>query len=74
MLSVKALNPAMVSLKAINVPEEPIAEKAREVFDVKMKLFRKLPTWAAVKPEAMPEEEFKVIPASPGRSRMSPTK
>ncbi len=73
MLSVKALNPAMVSLKAINVPEEPIAEKAREVFDVKMKLFRKLPTWAADEPEAMPEEVFKVVRASPGRSRMSPS-
>ncbi|MFM1798149.1 MAG: hypothetical protein RLZZ117_427 [Cyanobacteriota bacterium] len=70
MLSVDSLKPAILSLKAMNVPEKPMAVNARELLAVKEKMLRMEPTSGADKPRAIPFELLRVAVSAPGQTRM----
>ena len=72
MASLLGLNPAIASLNATNVPENPTALKATELDEANENVFRIEPTWALDSPAAVPVDTLRVAVDAPGRSRMSP--
>ena len=66
MESLEESKPAIVSLKAINVPEKPMAVKAQETLGANEKVFRIDPTCFADNPAAVPVELLSTIEAVPG--------
>ena len=72
MASLSGLNPAIASLNATNVPENPTALKATELDEANENLFKIKPTWAFDRPAAVPVDTLRVVEDAPGRSRMSP--